>query len=199
MLTYPCLGSTGAFIFRRAPMDGSASSRPQARCPSSFLELKMKRIKLTQGQYALVDDADFIRFGNLKWQAEWNRYTKSFYAKRVGPRPKRQHISLHREILGLTDPRVKGDHENHDTLNCQRYNLRAATSSQNAMNRKGPQTNSKSGVRGVRFNRNGRWEANIGIRRKQKYLGSFLTIAAAAAAYKAANRHRFGEFGGVLS
>ena len=30
----------------------------------------MKRITLTRGQFTIVDDEDFERFGKLKWQAD---------------------------------------------------------------------------------------------------------------------------------
>lgn len=40
----------------------------------------MKKIPLTQGKFALVDDTDFDWLMRWKWQAKWGRGT--FYAKR---------------------------------------------------------------------------------------------------------------------
>ena len=60
----------------------------------------MKQIPLTQGQVALVDDADFERFGHLKWKAWWSKSIKQFYAIRIGPHPLGRTIFLHREIYG---------------------------------------------------------------------------------------------------
>jgi len=42
----------------------------------------MKKILLTQGQYALVDDADYEELSNFNWYAKWDAHTKSFYAGR---------------------------------------------------------------------------------------------------------------------
>lgn len=45
----------------------------------------MKKIPLTQGQVALVDDADFARFGHMKWTAQRGTQSGNFYAFRRGP------------------------------------------------------------------------------------------------------------------
>src|ERR1035437_8057727 len=98
----------------------------------------MKRIPLTRGQFALIDDDDFNKFGGLKWFASLNKKTGSFYASRgVGPRKKRRIVRLHREIMGSPEG-LKVDHRNHNTLDNRKENLRICTNSQNMMNRKGP-------------------------------------------------------------
>jgi len=103
--------------------------------------------------------------------------------------------------MGVTDPRVRVYHENHDTLdNRRRTNLRICTQAQNISNRAGPQRNSTSGVRGVSFEkRRGTWRATIKVNQKAIHLGSFSDKSDAAAAYAAANRQHFGEFGGVIT
>jgi hypothetical protein len=157
----------------------------------------LKTIPLTQGQVALVDDEDFARFGHFKWCAL--KMKGGFYAVRRRPKPSNGIALLHREILGLTDPKTKGDHINHDTLDCQRHNLRACTHAQNQANRKGATTKSASGMRGVRRRRDcNRWSAEIEVDGRKKYLGTFKTAEEAALAYAAANLQNFGEFGGGL-
>lgn len=160
----------------------------------------MKLIVLTKGQFAKVDDADFEKFNVMSWQASWNKYTKSFYAagKDYSLGKPGRSILLHREIMGNPIGSIV-DHENHDTLDCQRENLRVCTKAQNTMNRRGPQKNSKSGVRGVSWAKSrGKWVAYIKADGKVRNLGYFLTIADAAAAYASANKEHFGEFGGGL-
>ncbi len=164
----------------------------------------MKLIPLTQGQFAKVDDDDFEKFANSKWCASWSPITKSFYAARTsvrnssGDKIKKQ-VFLHREILCLTDPNIMGDHINHDTLDCQKHNLRHATRSQNAMNRKGPRSNSSSGIRGVSwYGPSGKWSAKISINGRLSHLGYFVDKMEAAAVYAAANKKHFGEFGGAI-
>ena len=42
----------------------------------------MKRVELTQDQYALVDDEDYDVLNKYTWYAAWNKHTSSFYAGR---------------------------------------------------------------------------------------------------------------------
>ena len=159
----------------------------------------MPKIPLTQGQFALVDDEDFKRFNNFKWCAKWEKNTKSYHARRgvQMENKKVKTLALHREILGVTDPRLKVDHKNHDTLDNRRDNLRVCTTSQNAMNRKGARSNSFTRLRGVTKNRR-RFMARISLNGKDLYLGTFSTATEASAADAAANRRYFGEFGGNI-
>ena len=91
------------------------------------------------------------------------------------------------------------DHIHIDHINGTRddnriTNLRPATSSQNAMNRKRPSTNT-SGYKGVSFHKGtGKWQASIKINRKQKYLGVFDTPELAKEAYSIAAATLFGEY-----
>ena len=43
-------------------------------------DFEMKRILLSQRQYAIVDDKDYEWLSRNKWYAYWNKDTKSFYA-----------------------------------------------------------------------------------------------------------------------
>lgn len=161
----------------------------------------MKRIPLTQGQVALVDDDDFVRLGHFKWSAHFDPTTKTFYAKRSKKkhcvRQRQTAEYLHRAVMGVNDHKVKVDHKDHDGLNCRRTNLRIATNSQNMMNRRGANRDSKTGVRGVTF-QDGKYYARIYVNSKNLCLGSFVTKEEASAAYAAANRRHFGEFGGSV-
>lgn len=162
----------------------------------------MKLIPLTQGKFSKVDDEDFERFGHLKWSAHWRRSTKSFYAVRNTPIDKnggKHTIQLSRAIMEVTDRKIRVDHKNHDTLDNQRGNLRICTVSQNGMNRRGPDRDSTSKIRGVYWHKlSGKWQASITVEGKQIYLGLFSNMKLAAAAYTSANKKHFGEFGGVV-
>jgi hypothetical protein len=89
------------------------------------------------------------------------------------------------------------DHRDGNPLNDAWPNLREATDSQNAMNKK-RQANS-SGLKGVCWNKKaGRWQASIMIDNKAIYLGLFSTAEAAHAVYCEQATKLFGEFARFL-
>lgn len=150
----------------------------------------MKTIQLTQGFVALVDDADFERVSAHKWCANRNRHTVYAYRK-----DSRRTVYMHRFVCGVIDPKVKVDHEDHNGLNCQRYNLRVATNAQNNMNQKKRSDGLSSKFKGVCWHkRYGKFQADIRLNGKSKFLGMFVSELDAALAYDAAAREHFGEF-----
>ena len=87
------------------------------------------------------------------------------------------------------------DHINGDGLDNRLANLRAATSSENCMNRKPPSTNT-SGVKGVSWHRaHGVWHARIKVSGKNKHIGYFADLHLAAEAYAAASNEIHGQYG----
>ena len=123
----------------------------------------MRKIKLTQGKYALVDDIDFEWLNQRKWWAD--KIGKYWYAVRRSWNPTHK-IYIHREILGLQKgDELEADHINHNTLNNKRCNLRAVTHQQNAINNLG---------KGIHWHKQiKRWIAGIKIDRRLVYLGCF--------------------------
>lgn len=86
------------------------------------------------------------------------------------------------------------DHIDNDKTNNRFANLRIATASQNAANRRKPRNNS-SGYKGVSFyKKTGKWVAYIRHNYRHKTLGYFDTPEAAHAAYCAAAQRFFGEY-----
>lgn len=145
----------------------------------------MKKIKLTQEKFAIVDDNDFEVLNQFKWYARASR--KTFYATRnSNPRKlKLPQIQMHRIILGKIPLGKEVDHIDGDGLNNQRKNLRLVTISENAMN-KGQYSNNKSGYKGVCWNkREKKWSATAKLpNKKQKNLGDFKNIEDAIKARK---------------
>lgn len=153
-------------------------------------------IPLTKGKFALVDVADFEWLNQHKWSARFDNRTKKSYAQRsmmLGNGQQRT-VQMHREILGIDDPRVEIDHANGNGLINTRDNLRVATHSQNQQNQ-GPKRGSKSGFKGVSFHRSSnRWQAEIKANGERRYLGIFATAEDAARAYDNVARELHGEF-----
>ena len=84
-----------------------------------------RRIKLTQGQYAIVDPEDFKYLNLFKWFA--NRSRDTFYARRViYINGKIKVIHMHRLVMNY-DGELFIDHINHKGLDNRKANLRIAT------------------------------------------------------------------------
>lgn len=82
-------------------------------------------------------------------------------------------IRLHRFIMNPPDDMMI-DHINGDTKDNRRCNLREVTSAQNQQNRFGSRSDSKTGIRGVSWNKvHKSWTAHITINGKFKSLGQF--------------------------
>jgi hypothetical protein len=90
-------------------------------------------------------DADRVRVMGLYWHLRADGY---IYARRRMRNGQRTTYLLHRVVLG-SPPGLYVDHRRHDTCDCRQRNLRPATASQNGQNRRGAQSNSSTGIRGV--------------------------------------------------
>lgn len=119
--------------------------------------------------YAVVDTADIEHVSQFRWHTDANGYAMRYLPERRG------HISMHRDLLGLSagDDR-ECDHINRNKLDNRRNNLRVVTHSQNGQNL--PVFPSVSKYRGVDWlKRNGKWRARITEGRRTIYLGLFDT------------------------
>jgi hypothetical protein len=151
----------------------------------------MKRIKLTQGKFAFVDDSNFKELNKYKWYYSYYGYAVRARSRRLNVEGKRKFIRMHREIMRC--PKGKEvDHIDGNKLNNQKYNLRICTSSQNRMN-KGKHFDNTSGYKGVSFVR-GKIISKIMVEGKIKYLGTFPDVISAAKAYDSGALKYHGKF-----
>lgn len=148
----------------------------------------MKKIELTRGKFALVDDADFEALASRKWYAA--SCGGMFYA---AARIDGAITYMHR-ILAEPEGRDYVDHINGDSLDNRRANLRTCSSSENLANTKLSKAN-KSGFKGVYFCKaRDKWIAQRRINKRTVNLGGFATAREAAIAYDKASIAHFGEF-----
>lgn len=149
----------------------------------------MKRIQLTQGKVALIDDEDYARVMQFKWHASQIR--GKWYASTTGEGDKT--FYLHRLIMNAPSG-VQVDHENNNGLDCRRQNLRIASALENQSNR-GMQKNNTSGFKGVTYDdRRRKYQARIQTRGKKLHIGYYATAEQAARAYDKFALVLHGEF-----
>jgi len=152
----------------------------------------MKKIKLTQGQYTIVDNSDFKRLSAFKWRF-------SEYAIRsIKSGPTQKTITLHSEVLkpkqGFTI-----DHINGNRLDNRKRNLRHVTFSQNCQNSKLRRHNT-SGYRGVSWHKNSeQWVARIIYQGRTYHCGMFKSIIDAAKSYNKMAKKLYGKYAKINS
>lgn len=143
----------------------------------------MKKIYLTRGKIALVDDKDFILLSRFKWRTLKTANDRTFYAIRSLPRvagESRKFVYMHREIMA-TPKGFCVDHINGDGLDNRRNNLRNVTQSMNALNQVRLSKRNKSGFVGVYWSKQkGKWHALVAFKEGSKHIGFFDDVVEAA-------------------
>jgi len=166
--------------------------------------IKMKRIPLSQGKFALVDDEDYERLSKFKWCAyrkkKYCRVGRNAYLGGGRKNPKRKTIYMARQIMNAPS-HLQVDHINHNVLDNRRSNLRLCTNAQNTRNRK-LLKNCSSVFKGVHWHISkyknkeykGKWCARIGFNGQRIHIGYFESEIEAARAYDEAAKKLFGKF-----
>lgn len=145
----------------------------------------MKRIKLNHGKYALVDNEDFDFINQWTWRVNNCGYANRTQYLGGGKKNQKQvGIQMH-ALINKTPKGFHTDHINHNKLDNRKKNLRTATSSENGINRKGLQTNNKSGHTGIYWYANA-WCVEIKKNLKKIHIGRFKGIREAIKARKKA-------------
>lgn len=135
----------------------------------------------------------------LTWHAKWSKCTRSWYARGFIPSYLRERFPnqsplpyLHRFITNAPDD-MDVDHENHDTLNCRRGNMRVCPRKHNTQSRR-MRSDNVAEAKGVNMQHASRFRARIYVDGRNVHLGYFKTADAAHQAYVDAAKKYFGEF-----
>ena len=155
----------------------------------------MREIELNDGYRTVIDDEDYEIVVNHRWRVAKKRDGRIYAWASI-----RGHdVYLHRLLLGAKSGEY-GDHLDGDGLNNQRSNIRLATATQNAANRRKTQRARKSSrFKGVYWWRHaalrsgGYWKAQLVVqgRVRVKYAK---TEDTAARLYNEMAREAFGPF-----
>ena len=131
----------------------------------------MKKIRLTQGKYAIVDDKDYARVKDLNWCFN-NGYALHTYWP-DGAKGKCRGVHLHTLIMNPPEGMVC-DHIDFNGLDNRRDNLRLLTRADNSRRRRASRL-SVSGIRGVSWiNFRNKWKVVARVDKKWMFFGYFL-------------------------
>ena len=155
----------------------------------------MKKIRLTQGKFALVDDEDFDFLSQWKWCVDSKGYAKrTVCLGKIDGKKKYRTLLMHRVLLN-PGPDQEVDHRNRIRSDNRRINLRLCTQNQNHFNCEVPKKSGTSKYRGVIWcKRDKRWIAQLRFNRKHVLRKAFPTEVEAALAYNEAAKMYHGEF-----
>jgi len=137
----------------------------------------MKKIELSAGKHALVDDEDYEFLNRWKWSASYQHGIWYAQTKIMG-----KPIRMHRLIMNAKSGEIL-DHINRNGIDNRKSNLRFITTQQNLLNRR-VKRNTTSIYHGVALRKStGKWEAYTSIFGKRKHLGFFIDEEDAAREY----------------
>lgn len=157
----------------------------------------MKKLELTKGKVALVDDEDFYWLSQFNWFAI--QIGETWYAKRSKKKGILRNavsyeIYLHRVVMQLHDKTKVVDHMNHNGLDCQKSNLRICSKTENDWHSRGL-LNSSSIYKGVSWSKNkDKWQVSLKCEKEKIFIGYFDNEIEAAKAYDTIAAKYFGEF-----
>jgi len=147
----------------------------------------MQTIQLSQGQIALVDDADFPLLSEFHWCYRAERNGKQGYAVRHTKIGGKDRLSyLHRSIIQPPEG-YEVIFRNHDRLDCRRENLLVVTKKEARQHHLSARSNSASGIKGISYNRRPRtWSVDVYRNGRAKRVGTYLTLKDAQDAHQKA-------------
>ena len=165
-------------------------------------ENRIARIELNRRNadnlWTIVDLEDLERVINFPytWFAKYNYTNDEYYVVASVYHPELQQsrpIFLHQFLMNANGKDV--DHENNNTLDNRKSNMRIVEESNNSKNRKSRNKNNKSGYRNVSFYK-GKWIVQMQIDGKNKKIGSFDDVHEAGKFAEEMRQKYYGEFAG---
>ena len=148
----------------------------------------MKKLKLTNGKYTLIDSEVHKSISAFSWNCSRNGY--ACRTAKIGNKWTR--VYMHRE-LARTPKGMSTDHINGNRLDNRKKNLRVCTHSENCKNR-GNRIDNKTGYKGVFPYGNGRFRVKIKLDGKMLHVGLYDTADEAARAYNRKAKELFGKY-----
>lgn len=140
--------------------------------------------KCKQIAEAIVDAEDYSLVKKFKWSLNTSKYGV-YVVTGAG----KNRIRLHSLVMGIFDSQMI-DHEDHNTMDNRKTNLRECSRGQNRQNSKISLINN-SGVKNAFWDKkHKKWKVSITANKKRHYIGRFANLSdAKQAAIEARNKH----------
>lgn len=181
-----------------------------------IIEGNIVKIELRQRNkenlWTIIDLEDLDRVINYRysWHVHYDEKTGENYATATNcekqypqPSSKRLYtISLHKFIMGIegiTNQEFAVDHENHNTLDNRKENLRVIKKHENDRHRKGKNSNNKTGYRNVAYiksDKNNPYYVQLMVNGKNTCLGKFSDVDEAGKFAEEMREKYYGKFKG---
>ena len=151
-----------------------------------------RKIRLTQGKFAIVDPDDYQRLSKHKWQYNPKQKHNGYAQRAKQVCGKGKTVGMHREVIKV-DYSMVVDHINGNGLDNRKANLRGATIMQNCWNRR--TRRGSNHFKGVTWGKEAKkWRVIVTCAGKQIQLGFFEDEIEAAKAHDLAAKKYHGEF-----
>ncbi len=148
----------------------------------------MQQVPLSQNKFALVDDADFPLLADFKWCYRGERGKEGYAVRHAKVDGKDRLLYLHRHLMQPPEG-TEVVFRNGDTLDCRRENLRVVTKKEARQHHLRARSNSRSGIKGIKFNSRARtWSVDVYRDGMAKRVGTFDLLKEAQDAYQEALR-----------
>ncbi|WP_431785832.1 hypothetical protein [Paenibacillus lactis] len=149
-----------------------------------------------------TEDLKLLDELNLWVSVQYYRGTEDYYARmtkyisKANGGPRYEILMLHRVIM-RADENEEVDHIEHNTLDNRKKNLRKISNDMNLKNRKGKNSNNKSGYRNVFWSSSEqKWVVSLCIKNKRFRCGSFTDVHEAGRHAEEMRKKYYGEFAG---
>lgn len=149
-------------------------------------------IWLTQDKYAIVDNDAAEWLLRWSWSVSFSKDKKVVYARTADKYNNYKKLSMHRHLMGVSGRKTFVDHENGNTLDNRKANLRICTPADNARNKFDFKTT--TGFKGVSKKYDRFYIAQASLDDKNVYLGFYDCPIKAAKAYDEFAIKNYGEF-----
>lgn len=186
-----CLCDCGNLTITRGSNLKKGCTKSCGKCVSTIFEIDGEIVfgKCTNGVSFVFDLDNLNEISKHNWFLDSNGY--------IFANVNDTKVRIHRMVLNCTGETKCVDHINGNKLDNRKINLRECSVSENAMNKRRKVT-SNSRYKGVTWHKkNNKWQAQIEINSKSKYIGQFDNELEAALAYDRMARELFGDFARV--